>query len=185
MASILYFDFVDPLSYLQEIELVALASDVERVGFELAPPPAPLTGVDDPRWKERFEKAHPLAKAAGLTLSPPALVPWSRKAHELHLHAREIGHADEVRRAIFEAYFARGEDIGRVDRLVALAVSLGMDRTATKAALDVDRHEQEVSDARRAAAEAGIVDTPTLVAGGRALRGFHNRADLGTLVRGA
>ena len=177
-----YFDFIDPLSYLQEIELLALGADIERIGFELAPPPEPLTAVSDARWKDRWAAARRLAPTAGVELAPPTLVPWSRKAHELHLHAAENGRGDEVRRAIFEAYFGRGEDIGRVDRLLALAVSLGLDRTATKAALDVDRHQEAVVEARRAAAEAGISDAPTIVVAGRILRGFHNRADLGTLV---
>jgi predicted DsbA family dithiol-disulfide isomerase len=179
-----YFDFVDPLSYLQDLELIALGGDIARVGFELAPPPEPLTAVSDARWRDRWAEGRRLAAAAGVKLEPPALVPWSRKAHELHLHAGENGRGNEIRRAIFESYFGRGEDIGRVDRLCALAESIGLDRTTVKAALDVDRHREDVAEARRAAVEAGIVDTPTMVVSGRILRGFHNRAALRTLMRG-
>jgi predicted DsbA family dithiol-disulfide isomerase len=189
MPNTFWFDFIDPLSYLQELELVALGSSIERIGFELAPPPEPLTAVSDARWKDRWAEARRFAattrQSAAVELAPPSLVPWSRKAHELHLHAKENGRGDEIRRAIFEAYFSRGEDIGRVDRLIALAVAVGLDRTAAKAALDVDRHQEGVVEARRAAAEAGITDTPTLVVADEVLRGFHNRAALGTLVRGA
>jgi 2-hydroxychromene-2-carboxylate isomerase len=181
VANTFYFDFVDPLSYLQDMELDALGSDIERVGFELVPPPRQIGSVRDEPWKRRYEEARVLAPS--IVLAPPPFVPWTRKAHELHLHAREIGRGDEVRRAIFDAHFTRGDDIGRVDRLVALAVSLGFDRTGVKAVLDVDRHEEEVTAARRAASEAGIVDTPTLVIGAKTLRGFHNRRDLGTLLR--
>ena len=184
-----YFDFVDPLSYLQEIELVGLteAVDVERVGFELAPPPAPLTALDEEKWQRRYAEARALPAAAGVELAPPSLVPWTRKAHELHMLARESqegGRAAEMRRAIFEAYFGRGEDIGRVDRLVAIAHSLGFDRTAVKAALDVDRYQEDVVRARQQATEAGIVDTPSVALPGGILRGFHNRDALGTLLRG-
>jgi len=187
MANTFYFDFVDPLSYLQEIELTGLAaaSSIEAIGFELAPPPAPLTSVADERWQRRYAEAHTLPAAAGVTLAPPPLVPWTRKAHELHLLARESGKADEVRRAIFEAYFGRGEDIGRVDRLVEVAASLGLDRTAVKAALDVDRFDDEVAKARRTAAEAGVVDTPSIASAAGILRGFHNREAIGSLLRGA
>jgi predicted DsbA family dithiol-disulfide isomerase len=184
-----YFDFVDPLSYVQEIELATidptLGRRVERIGFELAPPPAPLTSIDDERWQRRYAEARASVAAAGLTLAPPPLVPWTRKAHELHRLAREGGREEEVRRAVFEAYFGRGEDIGRVDRLVQVAVSLGLDRTAVKAALDVDRYQEDVSDARREAVEAGIVDTPSIALRGGILRGFHNREALGSLLRGA
>lgn len=180
MANTFYFDFVDPLSYLQELELRDF--DVERVGFELVPPPAPLTSLHDERWQRRYAEAREPAAAAGVTLGPPPLVPWTRKAHELHLLARESGQADDIRRAIFEAYFGRGEDIGRVDRLVMLAVSIGLDRTAVKAALDVDRLQADVETSRREAAEAGIVDAPSIALPGGIVRGFHNREALGSLL---
>jgi predicted DsbA family dithiol-disulfide isomerase len=187
MASAFYFDFVDPLSYLQELELQGLAvpSAFESIGFELAPPPAPLTSIDDERWQRRYAEARTLPAAAGIALAPPPLVPWTRKAHELHALARASGRADEVRRGIFEAYFGRGEDIGRVDRLVEIATSLGFDRTAVKAALDVDRYDEEVAKARRIAVETGIVDTPSIALPAGILRGFHNRDALGSLLRGA
>jgi predicted DsbA family dithiol-disulfide isomerase len=187
MANTFYFDFVDPLSYLQEMELAGLAaaSSIEAVGFELAPPPAPLTSIDDERWQRRYAEARTMPAAADVTLAPPPLVPWTRKAHELHLLGREHGRAADVRRAIFEAYFGRGEDIGRVDRLVEIAAALGLDPTAAKAALDVDRFDDEVARARRSAAESGIVDTPSVASPAGILRGFHNREALGTLLRGA
>jgi predicted DsbA family dithiol-disulfide isomerase len=184
----LYFDFVDPLSWVQEVEIgrldPAIGGRIERVGFELAPPPVPLTSVHDERWQRRYAEARTSGAAEGLGLSPPPLVPWSRKAHELHHFAREHGRADEVRRAIFEAYFGKGEDIGRVDRLVSLAVSLGFDRTAVKASLDVDRYQEDVARARAEAVEAGIVDTPSIATPGGILRGFHNREALGSLLGG-
>ena len=89
-----------------------------------------------------------------------------------------------LRRAIFEAYFGKGEDIGRVDRLVALAVALGLDRTAVKASLDVDRYQEDVARARAEAVEAGNVDTPSIATAGGILRGFHNREALGSLLGG-
>jgi predicted DsbA family dithiol-disulfide isomerase len=184
----LYFDFIDPVSYLLELELrrvePSLAGRVERIGFELVPPPAPLTSVDDPRWSARWAEARPLAERRAVRLDPPRLVPWTRKAHELHTLAREHGKVDEARMAIFSAYFD-GEDIGRVDRLVEIAVSLGLDRTTTKAVLDVDRHEADVVRARGAGVALGVSDVPTMVVRGRLVRAFHNREDLGTLLRGA
>lgn len=183
-----YFDFVDPLSYLVELELRAvepsLPGRIERVGYELVAPPAPLTGLDDVRWSARWAEARPAAAAAGVLLEPPRLVPWTRKAHELHLHASEHGKADEARLAIFTAYFGRREDIGRVDRLVEIAVGLGLDRTIAKAVLDVDRHEEGVVAARADATVAGVVDVPAISVQGQLARGFHNRGDLGTLLRG-
>ena len=174
-----WFDFVDPLSYLLDLES---PRDVEWVGFELVPPPAPLGSIDDPFWSVRLEAARRPARITGVVLEPPTLVPWTRKAHELHLHAREQGKGDEVRRAIFAAYFGRGEDIGRIDRLVEIAASVGLDASAARTVLGVDRHEEDVALARAAAAAAGVDDVPTIEVAGRLVRGFHNREDLGTLL---
>jgi predicted DsbA family dithiol-disulfide isomerase len=181
-----YFDFVDPLSYLLELELRAIEPvvpiRVERVGFELVPPPGPLSALENPRWAARWTDARPLAEAAGVRLGPPRLVPWTRKAHELHLLAREHGKADEARLAIFTAYFQHGDDIGRVDRLVAIASACGLDAAATRTVLGVDHHEEDVVAVRNAAAAAGVTDVPAILVHGGLVRGFHNRADLGTLL---
>jgi len=182
----LFFDFVDPLCWLVERALTALeaagAPPVQRVGCELRPPPAALTRVADPFWADRLAAA---ARAdPDVTLRPGAVVPWSRKAHELHLHAAAHDAAQAVRRRIYEAHFERGRDIGRVDELVRVAEAAGLDATEAKAALDVDKHLADVLAARRSALEAGFTDLPALVVAGKVVQGFHNLSDLSTLLDG-
>lgn len=184
--STVYFDFIDPLSYLLARELGTLDGDV-LTGlawhpFELRPPPTPLVTVDDASLSGRWREARERAPGFDVTLDPPDLVPWTRKAHELVLHAAEHDVEDAVRRRIFEAYLLEGSDIGRVDVLVAIAVDLGLDRTETKAVLDVDSHQAAVVSLRAEAADRGVTDTPTIIHGGRRLEGFHNRDALGTLL---
>lgn len=205
--STVYFDFIDPVSYLLARELAALGADVVAGlawhPFELRPPPTPLVTIDDASLAGRWREARERARAFGVIFDPPELVPWTRKAHELVLHAgdhdaedavhdaedavhdadaavRDV--QDAVRRRIFEAYLLEGRDIGRVDVLVALAVDLGLDRTETKAVLDVDTHQATVASLRAEAADRGVTDTPTVVQGGKRLEGFHNRDALGTLL---
>ncbi|MEQ1856448.1 MAG: DsbA family protein [Longimicrobiales bacterium] len=185
----LWFDFVDPVSYLVELELCAVESafdqTVERVPFEMVPPPGSLTSIEDPLWTTRFAIARPIAAAAGLSVEPSRVVPWTRKAHELHLHARSLGKGDEVRLAIYRAYFGSSVDIGRIDRLVAIAEGCGLDGSTARTVLGVDRHEEDLLAARQAAAAAGVTEAPTLEVGGALHWGFRNRSDLLTLVHGA
>ncbi len=180
-----FFDFVDPLSYLAELELRkwegATGGRVERVGFELRPPPAPLRTASDPEWSPRFDQAR---AAASTPLRLPSLVPWTRKAHELHALARVRGADDRVRLALFEAFFTHGRDVGRIDALVEIGASEGLDRTETKAALDVDRHLEEVLADRARAEALGVRELPAVAAGGKVVQGFHNLGDLGTLLGG-
>lgn len=178
----IWFDFVDPLSYLLSREVPMSAPGLAWTGFELRPPPAPLTATDDPFWAERWREAWAHAEDAGAELRPPRLVPWTRKAHELHAFAATRDLGDRIRVAIFEAYFARGRDIGRIDVLVEVAVAAGIDRAEVKAVLDVDRHEADVTAARAEAEALGVDDVPMLLAEERLERAFPQPKRLGTLL---
>ncbi len=181
-----YFDFIDPLSYVAGLELDSVIGPtderVEWIGFEIRPPPTPLTEIDDPALASRWEVGRAVAGQLGLSLSPPRLVPWSRKAHELHLHAASHDLGPSVRAAVFDAYFVAGQDIGRIDVLVEVGSSAGLDVTETKAVLDVDRFEANVRAARDAAASAAVADAPVLLLGATRLEGFHKRSTLGTFL---
>lgn len=182
-----FFDFVDPLSWLVERALAELeaagGASVRRVGLELRPPPAALTRPSDPLWADRWETAR--RAAPELRLEPPPFVPWTRKAHELHAFAAGQDAGATVRSGIFEAYFERGSDIGRVDALVEIATAAGLDRTEAKAALDVDAHLEVVLEAGRRAGEVGVAQLPALLVDGRLVQGFRNLRDLSTLLRGS
>lgn len=189
----IWFDFIDPASVLLLLEVDGAAdhgdgalarADVRWRPLELRPPPTPLVGVDDPQVAALWSDAASVAKEIGVELAPPALVPWTRKAHELvaHAGAQEPSKAGPVRIAIGRAYALEGRDIGRVDVLVEIAIAHGLDRTETKAVLDVDRYETEVAGSLAAAAEARVTGTPTIIVGGQRLEGFHNRTALSTLL---
>jgi len=181
-----FFDFVDPLSWLVERALAELEAAggprVQRVGLELRPPPAELTRPSDPLWAERWEAAR--TAAPDVRFEPPPVVPWTRKAHELHAFAERHQGGASVRGGIFQAYFERGRDIGRVDALVEIAAASGLDRTEARAALDVDAYLEAVLGAERGAAELGIARLPALLVDGRLVQGFHNLRDLSTLLDG-
>lgn len=181
-----YFDYVDPLSFLLERELAKVRPEpitqLERVGVEIRMPPAPPTDPEDPFWIDRWRRAAAAAAALGVEMATPSLVPWSRKAHELLLHARDQGRAGEVHAALMKAFFEEAADIGRVDVLVELAGRSGLDASETKAVLDVDRYAGEVRAVRDQAMERGIRAVPALEVGGRRLEGFHNREDIRTFL---
>jgi len=186
-ASTLYFDYVDPLCYLLEAELEGVLSDehtveVTRVPAEVCPPPAPLLDPGGPWWAARWQSAQAAAGPRGLVLAEPPLLPWTRKAHELVLHAQRHDLGAQAHAAVFDAIFVRGRDIGRVDVLVELARELGLDANETKAVLDVDRYSDDVAALGARAAQAGVAEIPTLVRGPKTLQGFHNRSTLRTFL---
>jgi len=181
-----YFDYVDPLSYLLDIELRAVEEHsgrrVRRIALELRAPPSPLIDPHTGSWLERREQAVRIARGSRTVLAEPALVPWTRKAHELLRHAEAHGSGPAAHEALFDAYQREGQDIGRVDVLVRLARLIGLDGTEAKAVLDVDRYAADVDEARRAALADGIDRIPTLVAGPDRIEGFQNRTALSTFL---
>jgi predicted DsbA family dithiol-disulfide isomerase len=141
-------------------------------------PPEPLLDPRAEPFASRWERARDAAREDGLELARPRLVPWSRKAHELVLHARERGAGRELHEAVFRAFHEERRDIGRVDVLVDLAVEAGLDLTETKAVLDVDRHAETLRRLRRIAERAGVPGVPTLLVERRTLQGIPDTGAL-------
>ena len=177
-----FFDYVDPASFLVERHLAlvedSLSIAAERIPFEVRPPPTPLVDPSSPQWRGFWAEAGAVAMDEGVTLAHPRLVPWTRKAHELALHCREEHHFPAVHRTLFEAFLLEGRDIGRVDVLLEIAVQHGLDRSHTKAVLDVDRHAPMVTEARARAERLGVRGVPTLRAGDQTLEGFQSHGTI-------
>jgi len=181
---VLWFDYVDPASYLVQLLLGELRAEVQWRPLELRPPPSPLLRASDPAWREHLGAMGRLAEEEGVRFHPPTFLPWTRKAHELALHAREKGCFAPIHGAIFDALFQEGRDIGRVDVLVAIGAACGLEQTETRAVLDVDRFAAGVEAERAAAAAMGVRGVPTLTRGRLdRLEGFRGRAALEAFLR--
>ena len=183
---VFYFDYIDPGSYVTNAQLTRLLSAevaVARHPFELRAPPEDLVDPRHPGWTAYRQSVAELAAELELSLASPHFMPWTRKAHELRLHAAEKGLEGPVHDALFKARFQDGADIGRVDVLVELAVGLGLDLTETKAVLDVDRHADRVAELGRQAESAGVERTPTVKVGSESLEGPSPIDDLRRLLQ--
>jgi predicted DsbA family dithiol-disulfide isomerase len=177
----LYFDYVDPASFLLEKRVRALihnaSSSLLLHPFELQPPPGHLLDPEE-EWAQRWTPLAGEAREFGIRLSPPWIVPWTRKAHELALHAGEHGCFEEIHDALFRAYLTANRDIGRIDILVNLAREQGMDPLEAKAVLDVDRFLEPLEAWRVEGLERGVSRTPTLFRGEEALEGYPKADEL-------
>ena len=171
-----YFDFVDPGSYL----LSVLLADVDLTwrGFEVRPPPEPPLDPRETSWSEYQSHALEYARAVGVEMRAPRMVPWTRKAHELSLHASDQDCSDALRSALFRAHFVDGLDIGRIDVLVELARTVGLEGSGTKAALDVDHWAAQVVSDRALALENEVAGVPTIMVGGARLEGLRSMNEI-------
>ena len=182
----LFFDYVDPASYLLDRRLRLLEKSggfkLALAAFEISPPPGPLLNPEEGAWAQHWNSFEEAGRELEIELKRPWIVPWSRKAHELAFHARKEGCFPEIHETLFRAYLLEGLDIGRVDVLVDLGRKHGLDPTETKTVLDIDLHRASVLEARDEALKAGATQPPTLVFDGRRMDGYPDDDTLGTFL---
>ena len=183
-----YYDYVEPVSYLMNARLGRLLEGRSRPRvifhpFELCPPPLPMLDPNEDRWKTRWELARAEMESLGEEMLLPRIIPWSRKAHELARHAEVEGRFPELHDLIFRAYHLHGKDIGRVDVLVELAGEAGLDRSRTKAVLDVDRYGSAVGGEAEEASRGGVRKIPAILGGEEKLEGCHAEEEVLYLLR--
>jgi predicted DsbA family dithiol-disulfide isomerase len=184
----LYLDYIDPGSFLMDRRIEAVSAGlgvrVQRLPWEARPPSLPPLDPLDEGWVAYWSEMAAEAAKSTLELRSPALIPRTRKAHELALHAREKGLFDKVHRALMAAFHLEGRDLGRVDVLVEVGCAAGLDRSETKAVLDVDRFAASVEEMRTRGEGAGVRGVPTLVFGDRMLEGVHPEETLREFLGG-
>ncbi|MFI4889848.1 MAG: DsbA family protein [Steroidobacterales bacterium] len=95
------------------------------------------------------------------------LVPNTRRAHLLILHARRHGLQALVNERIMRAYFQEGRDIGDVEELVRLGVEAGLEENDARNAIVLRAGQDSVIAAERHASALGITGVPTYVFDGR------------------
>ena len=172
------FDYVDPGSWMASEVLSRWCAArgvhpaIEWVPLELRTPRTSRIDPDSPSWMVLSRSMAHEALQEQIEFRPPPFVPWTRKAHELALHAREKGCFPAVHQTLFEAYFQRGLDIGRVDVLVLIGQEQGLEPAETKAVLGVDRFLPSVESLRSGLLGEGVSGVPTLEASGRRLQGL-------------
>jgi predicted DsbA family dithiol-disulfide isomerase len=163
-------DFVCPFCYLELPVLDALKAEmgdgvrIDWRAYELRPAPEP-TLPPDGEYLHRVwaDSVYPMAKARGLGLKLPPVQPYSRKAHEAAEYSRAGGRSDEMRRAIFEAFFRDGRDIGDLAVLADIATAVGIDEPELLIALADDRYTDKVLADQRLAARIGVSGVPGML----------------------
>lgn len=142
---------------------------VDWLAFELRPEPAPLpdiTGPEGERFRQGWERGvAPMAARLGVEMRFPPFKSRSRLAHEAAIYARAHDTFDAMRIALFQAFFVENRDIGNLDILVDVGVSVGLDADDLRAALAEGRYTDRVLAEEQFAAEIGISAVPTIIIG--------------------
>jgi predicted DsbA family dithiol-disulfide isomerase len=164
----LFSDFTCPYSYVTEAGLRGLMGgdgevEIRYRALELYPAPTePIAPAEEEGWEEAVR---PLAERLGIELRAPGFRPRTRKAHEAARFAEERGVGAAMRDAIYRAYWAEERDIGRVDVLMEIVATLGVDPVDLKIALDIDRYSEAVVHDLLLAERLRVPGVPTLFVG--------------------
>ena len=125
----------------------------------------------------------PLAERLGVTMRFPPVKPRTRLAQEAAHWARAQGRFEDYHEEIFRAFFERGEDIGDVDVLVALASKLKLDGDSLRQSIISHEFAESVIADEREAARLGVRGVPAFIANRKAaLSGVQPAENLMKLV---
>jgi predicted DsbA family dithiol-disulfide isomerase len=125
------------------------------------------------------------AQAEGLEVGERTHRYNSTPAHEAAFWADEQGKGDELRKAIYQAYFRDNTNIGSIDVLADLATGLGLDGAELRQVLEDRRYRGKVLEQFQQAHEVGVTAVPTFVAAGYALVGAHPLENFRKLMEAA
>ena len=85
------------------------------------------------------------------------------KAHELLHFAKAGGRQNAMKERLMQAYFERGEHVGRIDELVRMAGEVGLDEDEARAALESGEFAAAVQEDISAARDIGVRGVPFFV----------------------
>lgn len=160
-------DYVCPFCYLELPELERLASEmgdrlhIEWRAFELRPEPEPTLHPDGAYLHRVWNSSvYPMATERKMDLKLPPVQPRSRKALEAAEFARSQGRFDAMHRALFEAFFQDGRDIGDEAVLGEIASGAGLDAAELAQGLRDGRFTAKVLEDQRLARELAIGGVP-------------------------
>jgi predicted DsbA family dithiol-disulfide isomerase len=168
----IYADFIDPFHYLGYHALRPLAEqkgiDMVWQGFELNPD-TPLEGFDletggnsDLR-PGMWASVENLAKTHGLTLSQPCRIPNTRGAHALVDLALQRDVKNPLIDTLYQAYFNRQQDLGKLDVLIELAAGFNIPADRVRTALADAQLAPRLEARRLAAQQRGFLGLPGFV----------------------
>jgi predicted DsbA family dithiol-disulfide isomerase len=110
-----------------------------------------------------LDRLRETARQSGIEMIAPPDVANTFKAHQATEFAKEGGRLPQFHRAVFAAYWERGENIGDEEVLCRLAGECGLDGDALRAALADGRYAGRVEEQMAWARAAGLGGVPTFV----------------------
>ena len=125
---------------------------------------ADAKGMSLSESKKMHDNVVQSAKNVGLTYNyDNAIVANSFDAHRMIQFAKTKGLGDQLEEALFKAYFTDGKNIGDINDLLEIGVSIGIEKSTLKAVLESEQFTNEVNNDISEAQEIGVRGVPFFV----------------------
>ena len=110
-----------------------------------------------------FRHLRDMAAPYGITFADISLISNSRMSLEAAEFAKEHGRFDPFHRALFQAYFSQGMDIGNIDVLTQIGSEAGLDGDTLAQARQTGAYRTRIEQMRNEAAQLGVTAAPTFI----------------------
>jgi predicted DsbA family dithiol-disulfide isomerase len=140
------------------------------------------------RYRDIAQRVAAAAAAEGLTYAIDSIKrqPNTLDCHRLILWAGESGNAARMKQRLMDLYFTEGGDLTDREVLVGAAADCGLDAEIVRRRLAGEDDVERVTQAAKAASDAGINGVPCFVLGGvLAVQGAQSPDDLAQAIERA
>jgi len=110
-----------------------------------------------------FRHLRDMAAPYGITFMDIARISNSRMSLEAAEFAKEHSRFDQFHRALFQAYFSQGMDIGDLEVLAQIGHESGLDRDSLSQALQTGKYLPRIENMRKEADRLGVNAAPTFI----------------------
>ena len=141
---------------------------VEWLAFEIhpdTPQEGMLLSAMFPRLDSQnmFRHLREMAAPYGIAFADISRISNSRMSLEASEFAKEHGKFDQFHRALFQAYFSQGMDIGNLEVLTQIGHESGLDRDSLAQSLQTGKYRPRIEDMRKEATRLGVNAAPTFI----------------------
>jgi predicted DsbA family dithiol-disulfide isomerase len=167
----IYSDYICPWCYVEQGVVEKLITE-HQAEVECHPyflrPDMPPEGMDLPehvkaRMAETNNRLKQKADAFGLKMVFATHIPNTRLAHEATEYAHQKGKQLEFHHAVFDKFYAKGEDISQWGVLRDAALQVGLDADEMQREVEGGCYTETVNAQVRKAQEFGITGVPTYI----------------------
>lgn len=179
-----YLDYICPFCFLTTFSFNEAIKNkdikVNYIPFEI-----PEIDIDNDIFRKNFwnDVLENMAKNFGRKAQIPNIPKLQSKlASEAFYFANDNGKGKEFNTKIYETFFEKGKDIGRVDVLSEVASEIGLDPEDIESALKARKYKEQHEKAIKKGKENNINAVPTIIIGHTKIIGYRKKEFFDTII---